>query len=131
MHQIKVINGSKTDFMDRFDGLAYKFPAEGAGTNLPLEAACHIFGVDFPMDAAICESEDFRAEIFRNLSRRWGWNIHEKNKLAVGAAVFKKFSFVPVELKTVELAVKNQDLPLPRGDVNDTTEDADEEEQAV
>lgn len=126
MHQIKVINGTKTDFMDRFDGLAYKFPAEGKGTNLPLEAAEHIFGVQFPMDAEVCESEEFRNEIFRNLSRRWGWNIHEKNKLAVGIALFKKLSFVPVELKTVELAVKNEDLPLPRGDENDVTEDAEE-----
>lgn len=140
MHQIKIINGSKETIADRFDGLLYTFAPGEKGVNMPLEAAKHIFGVDFPMDATQCADEDFRAQIFTHLQRRWGWNSpaskedREKgkahDKMGVGQRIFSKLSFVPVEMKTVELAVKNHDLPLPRGDKEDLEIESDGEEVA-
>lgn len=127
MHQIKVINGNKETISDRFDGIAYHF-APGDGKNISLEAAEHIFGVRFPMDAQECDSPEFRKEIFEHLARRWGFNTHNRVHNNTGTALFKKFTFVPVELKTVELAAKNSDLPLPRGDKTDMIEDSEEQE---
>jgi len=125
MHQIKVINQNKEAFSDRSDGMLYTFPTGEKGVNIPLDAAEHIFGVEFPMNAEECAKEDFRAQIFNHLQRRWGWNATPTRKemergdssarLEVGRKTFAKLSFVPVEMKMVEMVVKNDDLPLPHG----------------
>lgn len=137
MHQIKVINSNKETFSDRFDGLLYTFSPGEKGTNVPLDAAEHIFGVEFPASASACAGEEFRAHIWKHLQTRWGFNSSptrkemEKgdpvgNKISVGQKIFKNFSFVPVEMKTIEIVSTNDELPLPRGDSEDI-EVSDEE----
>lgn len=124
MHQIKVINGNKEALSDRYDGLLYHFVSGDKGTNVPLDAAEHIFGVEFPVDAKVCASDDFRERIWAHLQRRWGFNSvptrkeMEKGgdgKLSVGKKIFSKLIFVPVEMKMMEVVAQNDDLPLPRG----------------
>lgn len=122
MHQIKVTNGSKVALRDRYDGNFYNF-APGESLNLPMEVAEHIFGVQFPMDEDACAGDELRSQIFFNLQKRWGWNSTEHKAHALAQAIFQKFKFTPIALKTVELAIKNEGLPLPRGDEKDLEEE--------
>lgn len=113
MHQIKVINNNPFEIVDYFDGIAYRFSPK-KGVNLSLEAARHIFGVDFPEDAESCKEEGFRAEILLNLQRRWGWNSTKEESVQDARRKFAKIEFLPVMLKMVELVAQVDEPEEPR-----------------
>lgn len=136
MHQIKVINQNKEAVSDRHDGMLYTFSTGEKGINIPLDAAEHIFGVEFPMNKDACASEEFRTQIWNHLQKRWGWNATPTRKemekgdasarLMVGRKFFDKISFVPAEMKMIEVVANNDDLPLPRGSEEDINVDDEE-----
>lgn len=140
MHQVKVINRNKEAISDRFDGLLYTFPPGEKGVNMPLDAAEHIFGVEFPMNAEECASEAFREQVWKHVQKRWGFNSTPTRKeldagngtakLSVGAKIFKNLAFIPVEMRTVEIVANNDELPLPRGAKEDIEVETDDEEVA-
>lgn len=113
MMQIKVLNKNKTEIVDYFDGIAYKFPPNIA-INIPAEVAQHIFGVVFPEDIETCNSDAFRATIFLNLQRRWGWNLHDIEKLAAAKESFNNIILAPVVFKLVEREPKLEEIAEPR-----------------
>lgn len=128
-HKIKVINNNPMAFTDRYDGIQYRFnPCAGdpkKGVTLELEAATHIFGVDFPADAATCASEDFRERIWDSLLRRWGWSVPDQRqrvedrddagKMADNRQKFDNIEFRPVIFQITEVITGGEDnLEEPR-----------------
>lgn len=116
-HQVKVINNNDFAITDYYDGIAYHFkPNEPKGINLPLDAASHIFGVDFPADADACKSEGLRENVWEYVIRRWGWNSHDAAKLAISKKLFNKFEFKPVIFTITEVITggDSEDPPAPR-----------------
>jgi hypothetical protein len=121
-HQIKVINNNNFPVTDFCDGLAYHFnPANPKGINLSVDAARHIFGVDFPADLAGCEDEALREEVWHHLQKRWGWNSHDAAKLAENYKKFKKLEFKPVVFTITEVISggENEDPAPPRAKTTD------------
>lgn len=76
----KITNGTKTDFLQRYDGVEYMFPA-GKPVYCPEEAAKHIFGIG---------NHDKDAILLRN-----GWAKIGGNKQD-GIAILNAFKFEPV-----------------------------------
>lgn len=111
-YQIKVTNKNRIDLEDRFDGIRYVLPANGV-KNVPYEAACHIFGVDFAPDEDGLLAPDLRKEIFAHLQRRWGWNRVKGDQ---GKSFFDNLDFKIVSLTLVENAVIGSvdHVPAPR-----------------
>lgn len=140
-HIIKVTNKNNFDIRDYFDGIPYTF-AEDTPINVPLDAMEHIFGVHFPADEAILKSHEWRQEAFLAVSRRWGWNSHDQDKLAANRKTFNNIIFTPIIMQQVELVAKANDMPepreqksvskggkfKPRADAIDTAEETSEEE---
>lgn len=123
-HHIKVINKNKAEITDYFDGIAYTFPSQ-VPVNIPLDAATHIFGSEFPEDAKICASDEFRSKVFHFLQKRWGWNSSDPKKAAMAELSFRNISFIPVLMKTVEIvAGEDQGLAEPREEKSKTTKSA-------
>lgn len=128
-HKIKVINNNTMPFTDRYDGIPYRFnPCAGdpkKGVTLELNAATHIFGVDFPPDAAACADPDFRERIWDVLLRRWGWSVPDQRqriedrddvaKMAANREKFDNIEFRPVIFQITEVITGGDDaLEEPR-----------------
>lgn len=112
-HLIKVTNTGTTEISDYFDGLCYTF-APDKPINVPLNAMRHIFGVDFPDDEQVLKSISFRDEAFQSVSRRWGWNAHDKNVLAQNRKAFNALVFTPIIMRSVEIVASSNEMPEPR-----------------
>lgn len=112
-HQIKVFNGNPFEIVDYFDGCAYRFAAKESA-NVDLEAAKHIFGVDFPADSEQCKEESFRTTVFQHLQKRWGWNSTKVENIQDARRKFAKIEFTPVIFKQVELVADAGELEEPR-----------------
>ena|SRR5579862_8037536 len=109
---VKVTNKNDFDIEDRFDGIPYRMPAKKA-VNIPYEAACHIFGVDFlPDDSAAIDLD----AIYRHLQRRWGWNLPRDKDAPASKdprAIFDNMEFKVVALSLVEKDVSTGTKPMP------------------
>ena len=112
-HQIKVLNKNKDEIVDYFDGIAYKFKTDVA-VNVPFEAAKHIFGVEFPADVEECKSDEFRATVYHNLQKRWGWNSYDPAKAEKSRALFDNLTFTPIVFKLIEAEPDREELADPR-----------------
>ncbi len=111
--EIKVLNKNGVLLCDMFDGIAYKFEPD-MPVKLPLAAANNIFGVQFPDDAATCQSDEFRAQIWEHLQRRWGWNTYDEVKYKIAKKMFTNLIMTPVVLQLVEKEAVEVDLAEPR-----------------
>lgn len=119
--QVKVTNGNDFELPDMFDGIQYVIPANG-NLNIPYEAACHIFGVDFSPNDSGALSSDLRKDAFNHVERRWGWNrsfLKDKNesvhKIRDSAKeAFDKISFEVVTMQMVERSITSDGLASPR-----------------
>ena len=101
LYQVKVTNGNYFDVSDRYDGNLYVFKAN-SDTNIPYNAATHIFGVEF-----VGEARDGRnGAIFNHLCRRWGWN---NKKMDEAKAEFDKLSFKVVAMSLIETIVEDKE----------------------
>lgn len=109
--QVKVINHNDFDLEDRYDGVPYVVKANGK-LNIPYEAACHIFGVDFAPDEAGQVDANLRKNIFQHLERRWGWNRTSAN--GSSKAIFEKIEFNLIAMTLVENNVDLEELGEPR-----------------
>ncbi len=109
---IKVTNTNKFSVTDYFDGIPYKF-APNQPINVPPDAMRHMFGVEFPPDEAALKSEDFLDMVFEKVAKRWGWNVHDKEKVAEHRAALAKFLFLPIVMKQMEVVADNE-LLAPR-----------------
>lgn len=113
-HQIKVTNKNDFEIIDYFDGIAFNFQPNKP-INVPYEAACHIFGVDFPADAEMCQTSEFRNKVFHSLQKRWGWNSVDEKKVEKSKKLFSNLFFVPIVFTLVESTAKAEDeIPEPR-----------------
>lgn len=113
MSMIKVTNHNDFEITDYFEGLAYIFAA-GMPVNVPLEVMKHIFGIDFPADEAVMKTRAFRDQLFNSVSRRWGWNSHDAEKLKKFRNQCDSISFQPIMTKMVEIVADKSELADPR-----------------
>lgn len=116
-HIIKVTNNGADEIRDYFNGIPYVF-ACGEPVNVPLDAVEHIFGMEYPADEALMKTAAWRDQAFAAVSKRWGWNSHDKEKLAENRKAFNKLIFAPIEIKMVEVVAKNDVLATPREQKN-------------
>lgn len=112
-HQIKVTNHNDFEIVDYFEGFAYRFtPKEPV--NVPLDAMYHIFGVEFPADEAIFKTRAWRDALFNSVSKRWGWNSHDAEKIKTYRNYCDSIAFLPVVTKMVEMVADKAPMPEPR-----------------
>ncbi len=123
-HLIKVTNHNDFTISEMYDGIPYVF-AKDKPINVPLEAMAHIFGAEFPADQETLDSEEFKDQVFKFVSKRFGWNVHQifdnatnrwrmsGNVMAENREKFDNIEFLPVIFKMVEVKAEEQ-LPASR-----------------
>lgn len=112
-HLIKVTNHNDFEVIDYFEGFAYRF-LPGEPVNVPLDAMYHIFGVEFPEDVALMKTREWRDALFTSVSRRWGWNSHDAEKMTKFRHNCDRFGFLPVVTQMVEIVADKESMPEPR-----------------
>jgi hypothetical protein len=112
-HQIKVTNHNEFEITDYFEGFAYCFK-KGEAITVPLDAMQHIFGVDFPADQAVFKTRAWRDVLFNSVSKRWGWNSHDAEKIKTYRNYCDSIAFLPVITQTVEIVADKASMPEPR-----------------
>jgi len=126
MLKIRVTSTNAKPIKESYDGIPYVFEKDKT-TVVPYEAACHIFGVEFPEAGKdVYESNEpgsLRSQIFKHLQKRWGWNHPAEDVQRKANQVFAALKFSPVQLVTVEKTYEEDIIAAPRS--NDGTPPVD------
>lgn len=95
---IEVTN--KNDFVikDMHNSVNYVFEP-GKATKIPYDAAIHIFGI---------APESGEDEVFSYVCKRRGWNTGKHQDEGLDRKYFGKLYFVPIQLKVIEVPVKER-----------------------
>lgn len=101
--QVKITNLNSFPIEDRFDGVLYEFK-KGDMVNVPYDAACHIFGVDFSQGIN-------RDKIFTHIQKRWGWN--RSSEVKESRRKFDNIEMKIIRTATVEIPDDEGALPEP------------------
>lgn len=117
MLKIRVTSTNAKSIKESYDGIPYVFEKDKT-TMVPFEAACHIFGVEFPEAGKdVYESNEpgsLRSRIFKHLQKRWGWNHPADDVQRRANQIFSGLKFAPVELVTVEKTYEQDVVAAPR-----------------
>jgi hypothetical protein len=110
IHYVRVTNGLKTAFTDRYDGVPVIIPP-GKSTNLELSIAAHLLGYQPGVDDEA---------MFRHVSRRQGWNTADYAKpddddpdKTRARALFDKLKIEAVAYKMVPVDDPDPRKPIP------------------